>query len=93
MYGRTMSLARKTRVLVAIVALGCTSLMSGCAVLGAGIGALTGQALGGNTRSTVAGATLGAVIGAQVDAAYVRSAAYHGHETYTGYIVSDHYCR
>ncbi|MCV0398028.1 MAG: glycine zipper 2TM domain-containing protein [Rhizobiaceae bacterium] len=36
------------------------------AVIGAGAGALAGQALGGNTRSTLAGAAGGALLGAVV---------------------------
>ena len=39
------------------------------ALIGAGAGALAGQAIGGNTRSTVAGAGAGALLGAVVGTA------------------------
>jgi hypothetical protein len=39
------------------------------ALIGAGAGALAGQAIGGNTRSTVIGAGTGAVLGAVVGGA------------------------
>ncbi|MFU0503915.1 glycine zipper 2TM domain-containing protein [Pseudaminobacter sp. NGMCC 1.201702] len=39
------------------------------ALVGAGVGALAGQALGGNTKSTVAGAAGGALLGAAIGTA------------------------
>jgi hypothetical protein len=41
---------------------GCTNRHSG-AVVGAGVGAVAGQAIGGDTKSTVAGAVIGAGVG------------------------------
>ncbi len=56
--------------LLALVALtGSTGLLSGCndaqsgALLGAGIGALAGQAIGGDTKATVIGTAVGASAG------------------------------
>lgn len=44
---------------------GCTTTEKG-AVIGAGTGALVGQALGGNTESTLIGAAVGGVAGALI---------------------------
>ncbi len=47
--------------------------LGGChdgALWGAGVGALFGQAIGGNTESTVAGAAIGALIGADASSSY-----------------------
>lgn len=72
-----------------VVALAATSLiwLAGCndaqagSLLGAGIGALAGQAIGGDTQATVIGAGVGAaggyVIGNEVEKS--RTAHYGGH--------------
>ena len=44
---------------------GCTTTEKG-AVIGAGTGALVGQALGGNTESTLIGAAVGGIAGAVI---------------------------
>ncbi len=67
-----------------VILLGSVSLMTGChtfgsvALWGAGIGALAGQIIGGNTESTVLGASIGALMG--VDAA--AGHAGNGHHVY-----------
>lgn len=67
-----------------VILLGSVSLMTGCdtfgsfALWGAGIGALAGQIIGGNTESTVLGAGIGAWMG--VDAA--AGHAGYGHHVY-----------
>ncbi len=70
-------------VLLALVLLGTVSTLAGChsVLVGMGVGALTGQAIGGNTESTVAGAAYGAWVGAAAENtrhhAYYRHHAYH----------------
>jgi surface antigen len=44
---------------------GCTTTEKGT-VIGAGVGALAGQAIGGNTASTLIGAGAGALVGAVI---------------------------
>ena len=63
--------------------LGATSILSGChgALFGSGIGALAGQAIGGNTESTLAGALVGALIGAEAE----NPSYYYGHSPYAYY--------
>ena len=77
---------RLTPVLVCLCA--ATALLTGCndaqsgALLGAGIGALAGQAIGGNTKSTLIGTAVGAgagyVIGNESDKAKHERYG-HGH--------------
>jgi outer membrane lipoprotein SlyB len=60
--------------LAAVMALGvagCTSTQQG-AVIGGGVGALAGQAIGGNTASTLIGAGAGALAGALIGDAVGR---------------------
>ena len=60
--------------LAAVLALGvagCTSTQKG-AVIGGGVGALAGQAIGGNTESTLIGAGVGALAGALIGDAVGR---------------------
>jgi len=45
---------------------GCASKAENGALIGAGTGALLGQAIGGNTGSTVIGAGVGAIAGAAI---------------------------
>jgi len=60
---------RKRMLATAAVLLGAAGLLSGCndaqggALLGAGIGALAGQAIGGDTSATVIGTAVGAGAG------------------------------
>ncbi|MCH8006633.1 MAG: hypothetical protein IH888_10440 [Planctomycetes bacterium] len=63
--------------------LGATSILSGChgALFGSGLGALAGQAFGGNTESTLAGALTGAIIGATAE----NPSYYYGHPPYAYY--------
>ncbi len=77
---------RFARVLVGLCAAiamltGCNDAQSG-ALLGAGIGALAGQAIGGNTKSTLIGTAVGAgagyVIGNESDKAKHERYG-HGH--------------
>ncbi len=57
--------------------------LGGCGSLwGAGIGALFGQAIGGNTESTVAGAAIGALIGADASHGYPNGYYYSHHAHY-----------
>jgi uncharacterized protein YcfJ len=73
---------RRVRLAIAIAMLIALPLLSGCTVIGAGVGALFGQAAGGNTQSTVAGAAVGAMIGAQFDSAHARYGYHYGHQAY-----------
>jgi outer membrane lipoprotein SlyB len=64
----------KFATLAAVLALGiagCTSTQQG-AVVGAGVGALAGQAIGGNTGSTLIGAAAGGLAGALIGDAVGR---------------------
>jgi outer membrane lipoprotein SlyB len=64
----------KFATLAAVLALGiagCTSTQQG-AVIGGGVGALAGQAIGGNTGSTLVGAAVGAAAGALIGDAVGR---------------------
>ncbi|MHC4427043.1 MAG: glycine zipper 2TM domain-containing protein [Planctomycetota bacterium] len=71
-------------LLACAVLVTATAGMSGChngTLFGAGVGALLGQAIGGNTESTVAGAIYGGLIGGAVEASHsthrVQSAGYY----------------
>ena len=69
--------------------------LGGChggSLWGAGIGALFGQAIGGNTESTVAGAAIGALIGADASHGY-HSGYYYSHQAHYGHhhYGCDHY--
>lgn len=58
--------------LAALTLAGCNTPQEralGGGAIGAGVGALAGQAIGGNTKSTVAGALIGGVAGAALGAA------------------------
>ncbi len=81
-----LSLTRRQCVRAALmcaVLLGATSILSGChgALFGSGLGALAGQAFGGNTESTLAGALTGAIIGAAAE----NPSYYYGHPPYAYY--------
>ena len=68
--------------------------MSGChsaALFGAGIGALAGQAIGGNTESTVAGAIYGGLIGSAVETGHTRHAGYYSYYDYPSYTSQHHH--
>ena len=69
--------------LMGAVLFGTTSILSGChgALFGSGLGALAGQAFGGNTESTLAGALTGAIIGAAAE----NPSYYYGHPPYAYY--------
>ncbi len=64
-----MKTNRSHRSLVCAAAVSATILLGGCndaqsgALLGAGIGALAGQAIGGDTEATVIGTAVGAGVG------------------------------
>ncbi len=67
---------RRIPLLALVAALtGSAGLLSGCndaqsgALLGAGIGALAGQAIGGDTKATLIGAGVGYIIGNESDKA------------------------
>lgn len=81
--------SRRTAALACVTALGAASAgLSGCndatagSLLGAGIGALAGQAIGHNTESTLIGGAVGAgagyIIGNESDKAK-HNRYYHGH--------------
>ena len=85
----TQSRRARRRFSPALVGLcAATALLAGCndaqsgALLGAGIGALAGQAIGGNTKSTLIGTAVGAgagyVIGNESDKAKHQRYG-HGH--------------
>ena len=88
MIKRNAQLTRRSRlgglrtILLGLVLIAATSLLQGCTLLGAAIGAITGQALGGSTEATVAGALYGAIIGAEID-------AHHAHGNYYYYYGND----
>lgn len=68
---------------------GCHDAASG-ALLGAGFGALFGQAIGGNTESTVTGAAWGAAIGGVAGASSDHSYSNRGYAA-PRYTVHNHY--
>ena len=55
-----------TVVAVIGVSVGCANKTQDGALLGAGIGALAGQAIGGNTGGTLLGAAAGAIVGGAI---------------------------
>ncbi len=66
--------------------LAATTMLGGCsdhahsgALIGAGVGAVAGQAIGRNTESTVGGALIGAGVGYAVGSNYERVGRRHGH--------------
>ncbi len=66
--------------------LAATTMLGGCsdhahsgALIGAGVGAVAGQAIGRNTMSTVGGALLGAGVGYAIGSDYERVGRRHGH--------------
>ncbi len=73
------TLRRLRPVLLALALLGTGSILTGChgALFGAGIGALTGQAIGGNTEATIAGAVYGAWIGGAAEYAGAHHTHHH----------------
>ena len=81
----------RLRVLgLAAILLGATTMLSGCndaqggALLGAGIGALAGQAIGGNTEATLIGTAVGAgagyVVGNESDKEKQRRGSYGNYD-------------
>ncbi len=71
--------------------LAATTMLGGCsnrahsgALIGAGVGAVAGQAIGRNTESTVGGALIGAGVGYAIGSDYerVRHRYGHGHDGY-----------
>ncbi len=89
---RTRTMLSRIRLLgLSIALLGAATLLSGCndaqagALLGAGIGALAGQAIGGDTEATVIGTAVGAgagyIIGNESDKAK-RQQGYNGNYDY-----------
>ena len=76
---RRWNLPRPRTLLAAIALLIATSMMAGChggTLFGAGIGALFGQAIGGDTESTVAGAIYGGMIGGAVESSHHQGSYY-----------------
>ncbi len=73
------------RLLFSACLMTATAAMSGChggTLFGATVGALFGQAVGGNTESTVAGAVYGGIIGGAVEASHSRQTQHVGYYTY-----------
>ncbi len=58
---------------------GCSNHAQSGALIGAGVGAVAGQAIGRNTESTVGGALIGAGVGYAVGSNYERVGRRHGH--------------
>jgi len=88
------TLSRRAAALLGVLALGASSMtLTGCndaqagTLLGAGIGALAGQAIGRDTEATLIGTAIGAgagyIIGNESDKAK-HNRYYHGHTHHSG---------
>ena len=89
---RTPTPVRLASLAAVAVMLGASSFLAGCndaqagALIGAGIGALAGQAIGGDTKATVIGTAVGAgagyVIGNESDKAKQQQQGYNPNYDY-----------